>query len=267
MIPLKYLVLELASASLASLLTDRDSVDWEDRLVVFRGALSGLHQMHRAGIAHRDMKSDNVLLFPGKKESVAKVSDFGRSRDTRRGSLTPVERYAYGRGDPQFAPPECLWLLGTPDLVSFALADLYLIGSLFFELATGQALTAFVFGSVFRVFSAAAALPINSRESDYRAKEAETRERYEAAYSLFERELPGPIRSTGTALLRQLTDPNPALRIHRQRYGAGDPWNLEWLFKKIDSMERALRMAELQARRLQNTQARRVARQGKPAAR
>ena len=39
---------------------------------------SGMHHIHQHGLAHRDLKSANVLLF--EKENVAKVCDFGSAR-------------------------------------------------------------------------------------------------------------------------------------------------------------------------------------------
>lgn len=144
-LPVPYLVLELADASLAQLLLHRASLAWSDRLLVYRGAAKGVHQMHRRRFVHRDSKADNVLVFGNPVD--AKVGDLGRSRDTQAAARFAPVAYVQGRGDLRFAPPELLWGLGEDDPRLMAQGDLYMLGSLLFEVATGVGLTSIVFGN------------------------------------------------------------------------------------------------------------------------
>jgi serine/threonine protein kinase len=134
-----YLVLELADGSLAELLLNRARLPWQARLELYRDLVKGVHQMHLGGVVHRDVKSDNSLIFS--RPQGAKIADLGRSRNTVAQSRFVAEAYEAGRGDLRFAPPELLWKCGTDNPDDMARVDLFLLGSLLFELATGVAIT------------------------------------------------------------------------------------------------------------------------------
>ena len=76
----------------------------------------------------------------------AKITDLGRGRNTREAPRFPGQ-YEPPRGMLSFAPPELLWLQGSEATISALQTDLYLLGSLLFEIATGQGITAFVLGN------------------------------------------------------------------------------------------------------------------------
>ncbi|HTR89421.1 MAG TPA: protein kinase family protein, partial [Solirubrobacteraceae bacterium] len=138
----EYSVLELAAGSLADLILYGTDFGWPDRLRLYRDVVKGVHQMHLKRIVHRDVKAENGLVT--ERPPAAKIADLGRAHDTTQPPRFAVEAYLLGRGDTRFAPFEFLWLQGTQDPDEQALADLYLLGSLLFEITTGVALTALV---------------------------------------------------------------------------------------------------------------------------
>jgi serine/threonine protein kinase len=236
-LPVRYLVLELADASLDELVMRRNSVLWAYRLQLFRDLVKGVHQMHLDQVVHRDVKCENGLVFEQRKGSVVcKVADLGRSRDTRQPARFDAAAYIAGRGDLRFAPPEFLWLQGHDDPVVGRRADTYLLGSVFFELVTGQPITAMALGNGMAIVQAAHRLSPADCAREYSARLAEFRARYEVVFQLFAAELPAPIRDEGTRLLRQLCDPDPSVREQRYRIDKKTAWGLEWLIRRIDIM-------------------------------
>jgi len=83
---------------------------------------AGLTAMHNEGIIHTDLSIDNILVT---NEGVAKIADFGLSERWEEG-ITKFIR------DPSLAAPELFGGEGDPR------SDIYSLGLLAFELATGQ---------------------------------------------------------------------------------------------------------------------------------
>ncbi|MEM7157630.1 MAG: protein kinase [Myxococcota bacterium] len=91
------------------------------------GIARGLAHAHTAGVIHRDLKPANILLTPS---LVPKIADFGMARASSfasadKGALTVL-------GTPQYMAPECLEPLAVDPRT-----DLYALGCILFELATG----------------------------------------------------------------------------------------------------------------------------------
>jgi eukaryotic-like serine/threonine-protein kinase len=252
-VPLHFLVLELMDGSLAQLLGFRAQFTWIERLGLFRNIVCGAHQMHQNSIYHRDIKSENILLRAQGKSAEAKVSDLGRSKDL--GESAPSHfPYELGRGDFRFAPPEFLWALGTATSTCFGSADVYMLGAILFEIATGQTLTSLVFPNPIAWIQRAQTMRPHDREADFQARISEIRYRYEVPLELFEDELPASLKNEAAALLRQLCDPDPTMRTRRTRLEQHLPVaDLQWLIRRVDILTRRLGIAEKRTARYGKT--------------
>lgn len=231
-LPLHFHALELADGSLEELVTDRGKLDLQERLHYWRGAVRGVHQMHRRQVVHRDLKSSNCLLYPRAEiKTRCKVADLGRAADTKRPPhLAPFD-YLVGRGDFRFAPPECLFAQGSSERGLCKLADLYGLGSLLFEVVTGQGITSMALGRGPDIVQFALAEARAGRRMDL----SSLRGNYAKAYLMFQTSVPSVIRDSATGLLKQLCSPVPEERLPRQRYGAHPvDNNLEWLLRRAD---------------------------------
>jgi serine/threonine protein kinase len=257
-LPLRFHVFELADDSLNVITLDPEAIPWAERLELFRGVVRGVHQMHTRGVVHRDLKSSNCLLFVRSGGVVTKVADLGRSRQLRAPATRDVITYRFTRGDPDFAPPEFLWGLGRDDADTFKRADLYGLGSLFFELAVGQGMTSLV-GPALQPRHPPWMLDPNSCAAIYTGELARLRAAYEQSFTVFAEAVPAAIRPQAVALVRQLCDPDPTRRMPanlRGRLVSPDP-GMNWLLRRTDILRRTLKnAADQESQQLQRKGAR-----------
>ena len=121
---LPYVVMEhVAGQSLRDLLELHGRLDLATTAGVLRAVAGALDHAHRAGIAHLDVKPENILLT----DEAVKVADFGLVRAVRsaRGGVTA--------GTVQYLAPEVI--RGDP---VDGRADVYSLGVVAFECLTGQ---------------------------------------------------------------------------------------------------------------------------------
>lgn len=243
-VSVRFHVVELADGALSDLLAHRHLLPWPDRLRLFRHVVAGAHQMHVRRVVHRDLKSSNTLLFDtASRRPVAKVSDLGRSCLTTEPPRFSVQHYVAGRGDRSFAPPELLWLQGDNDPIRYRQADVYLVGSVLFELATAQGITGMAIPNWHGEIQRAVAVPEAHRSAAFLAAANGMRLAFQLPLSVLAAELPPIIRSDGVALVKQLCDPNPARRERRFRAEKNiPPWGLEWVLRRVDIMLRNLEL-------------------------
>lgn len=122
-----YLVMEyLPGITLRELLAERGVLSAQQVVDIMDAVLTGLAAAHRAGIVHRDVKPENVLLAD---DGRIKISDFGLARAASANTAT-------GQA-----------LLGTiaylsPELVTRGIADtrsdIYALGIMMYEMLTGE---------------------------------------------------------------------------------------------------------------------------------
>lgn len=136
-----FLVMEHVSGrTLGAELRARGRLPWREALAIARGVLSGLAAAHAAGIIHRDIKTENIVLqvrHDGRK--VAKILDFG------------VAKLLHGAAarlpDPLDALTQHGMLVGTPGYLSPEQAlghaadqrsDIYAVGVVLYKMLTGR---------------------------------------------------------------------------------------------------------------------------------
>ncbi len=123
-----YLAMEyVPGRTLRDLLNERGSLAPREALDIMEGVLGGLGAAHAAGLAHRDVKPENVLLTSS---HAVKVADFGLARmlagtsNTKTGMLIGTAAY--------LAPEQ------VSQGVADARTDVYAAGIMLFEMLTGQ---------------------------------------------------------------------------------------------------------------------------------
>ncbi len=125
---LHYIAMEyVPGRTLRQLLNERRRLSAREALDIMAGVLSGLAAAHDAGLAHRDVKPENVLLTTS---GTVKVADFGLARSvagavqTKGGMIIGTAAY--------LAPEQ------VSGGISDARTDVYAAGIMLFELLTGM---------------------------------------------------------------------------------------------------------------------------------
>jgi serine/threonine protein kinase len=243
-----FMVLDRATIGLEDLLAQRHQLAWLDRMRLYRDVVKGCHQMHLKRLVHRDLKAANALVYS--EEPHGRVTDLGRSKDTRQSPRFAPNQYQAGRGDLRFAPPELLWGLGETTAEVYCRTDLYLLGSLFYEFATATGITAAALTNPRSWLGRAATLADQTaRERDFHAHLPYLYSQYAPLYTLFEKELPRSVAKDAVALLRQLTDADPSRREPmRPVRGLPIRWDLQWVMYRVDIFVKRLEIEANQAR-------------------
>jgi len=128
-----YIVMELVEgASLGDILDQRDRLDPERVANLGAAVAEGLTAIHEAGIVHRDIKPDNILLGTG---SQVKITDMGLSRvveDETEGSRLTATGVVVGT--PLYVAPEAI----RDTKNAGPAADVYSLGATLYHAASGQ---------------------------------------------------------------------------------------------------------------------------------
>ncbi|QEW02819.1 Stk1 family PASTA domain-containing Ser/Thr kinase [Microbacterium lushaniae] len=122
-----YLVMEyLPGITLRELLREHRRLTVPQTITIMDAVLSGLAAAHRAGIVHRDVKPENVLLA---EDGRIKIGDFGLARATTANTASGQMLL----GTIAYLAPE-LVTRGTAD----ARSDIYALGIMLYEMLTGE---------------------------------------------------------------------------------------------------------------------------------
>src|ERR1700758_810618 len=123
-----YLAMEyVPGQTLRALLHERGWLPWQEALNVIDPVLAGLAAAHQAGIVHRDVKPENVLLTA---DGRVKVVDFGLARASAAAGNT---RAGMIIGSVAYISPEQV-----PGAPSDERSDVYSAGIMLFEMLTGR---------------------------------------------------------------------------------------------------------------------------------
>ncbi|MFT4259809.1 Stk1 family PASTA domain-containing Ser/Thr kinase [Microbacterium sp.] len=124
---LAYLVMEyLPGITLRELLREQKRLTIQQTITIMDAVLAGLSAAHRAGIVHRDVKPENVLLA---EDGRIKIGDFGLARATTANTATGQQLL----GTIAYLAPE-LVTRGTAD----ARSDIYALGIMLYEMLVGE---------------------------------------------------------------------------------------------------------------------------------
>ncbi|HEY9425221.1 MAG TPA: protein kinase, partial [Microterricola sp.] len=122
-----YMVMEyLPGITLRDLLKDYGKLTPEQTIDIVTAVLGGLAAAHKAGIVHRDMKPENVLLAD---DGRIKLGDFGLARAASANTATGQALL----GTIAYLSPE-LVTRGVAD----ARSDIYAVGIMMYEMLTGE---------------------------------------------------------------------------------------------------------------------------------
>ncbi len=131
-----YIVMEFVRGrTLREMLNDRRRLDPSESLAILEQLLAALAVAHRAGLVHRDVKPENILVAPPPNgsgdlvDAVVKVADFGLAHAVEIGRTTGGQLLATA----EYVAPELV-----ADGRADARADVYSAGIVLFEMLTGR---------------------------------------------------------------------------------------------------------------------------------
>ncbi|MCP4676136.1 MAG: protein kinase [Deltaproteobacteria bacterium] len=128
---LAYLVMELLVGEGLSNIILRGPMDMAISADILEQVTAALARAHDLGVVHRDVKPDNIYLINrGGRRNFVKLLDFGLARLSRDGRLAAKGAVF---GTPEYMSPE-----QARGEDASPLSDLYSLGIIFFEMATGR---------------------------------------------------------------------------------------------------------------------------------
>lgn len=102
-----YIVMDYVSGkTLMSVLLEQDAMTWTQAKEIFVPAMQAMEQVHQAGLVHRDISPDNLMLTP---DGRVRILDLGAAKDLAinggvssalvvKGGFSPLEQYAQQGG-------------------------------------------------------------------------------------------------------------------------------------------------------------------------
>lgn len=102
-----YIIMDfIEGQTLKAKLTQTGPLDWEAAKAIFLPVIGSMEQVHRAGLVHRDLSPDNLMLLP---DGSTKILDLGAAKDLElnsgassmlvaKGGFSPIEQYTQRGG-------------------------------------------------------------------------------------------------------------------------------------------------------------------------
>lgn len=133
-----FLLMKRYNHRLCEYLSDSaDTLAWRTRILIFAQMLEGVAHLHRYGVAHRDLKSDNILIdLNDDVHPVVVLSDFGCClADRTHGLQLPYTSADIDKGGNAalMAPEIIAQQPGTFSVLDYTKADLWACGALAYE--------------------------------------------------------------------------------------------------------------------------------------
>ncbi|MFY9317018.1 MAG: protein kinase [Burkholderiales bacterium] len=127
----------LEGTNLGELLARDGSLPVARALPILRQLCAGLAAAHAAGLVHRDVKPENVMICRrGEEADVVKILDFGMVKKADAGHSRNLTRGLKILGTPLYMAPECLRNPADVD----ARTDIYAVGAVAFTILSGRKL-------------------------------------------------------------------------------------------------------------------------------
>ncbi|MFZ5439430.1 MAG: serine/threonine-protein kinase, partial [Myxococcota bacterium] len=127
-----FFVMEFLDGKTLSSLLDGGALDFALALELTTQIARALEVAHRAGVVHRDLKPDNLIVLQRAGQPVVKIVDFGIAKIVTPAPELKQTTHGVVMGTPQYMAPE--------QAAGVALdqrADVYALGLILFELLTG----------------------------------------------------------------------------------------------------------------------------------
>lgn len=225
---IQYLIFELADGDIRKFVAFDKKFDEAWVLRTAREVAAALQQLHRAEIAHQDLKPSNVLRFSRNR---AKLADLGRA--SAMDGSSPFDDLDIA-GDLSYAPPELLYGHVDKDWKRRRIGcDMYLLGSLVCFLFTGISMSHRLFSELDEDYH------FNNWGEPYKTVLPHLQNVFCQAIRDLKTEIQANSAEEIAQCMKQLCNPDPDLRGHpvnrRQRF---DQYGLNRYVSKFNLLAR-----------------------------
>jgi serine/threonine protein kinase len=140
-----FIIFEKAESDLRQAFINSAPNTWYSFFRAIKHTCIGLEQLHRAKIAHQDIKPSNILNF---NNEISKIADMGRVVDEA--GTSPFAKYRFA-GDQNYAPIEIHHDIKVANFSERYLTDLNGVGSLIYQTFMNVHITAALISEAYRI--------------------------------------------------------------------------------------------------------------------